>query len=108
MDAIKAEQRCAMYTATSLTFEAGIIFHSIFIGISLGITSDSATVHALTVALCFHQVAFNSKMLGCCACRGPARRPHAHPVQACCRNSAAVADALPRVSLPWRLALHGA
>ena len=33
-----------MYTAASLTFECGIIFHSIFIGITLG-----------TIALCFHQ-----------------------------------------------------
>ena len=44
-----------MYVAASLTFELGIIFHSIFIGITLGITSDSDTLHALSIALAFHQ-----------------------------------------------------
>ena len=56
VDVIRAEQRRAMYTAASLTFEAGIIFHSIFIGLTYGITSDPGTLHALSVALCFHQV----------------------------------------------------
>ena len=47
----KAEQSRAMYVAASLTFELGIIFHSIFIGITLGITSDPDTLHSLSIAL---------------------------------------------------------
>ncbi|KAL3134350.1 hypothetical protein ABBQ38_006607 [Trebouxia sp. C0009 RCD-2024] len=39
----------------SYTFEIGIIFHSIFIGITLGISSDVDTVRALMIALFFHQ-----------------------------------------------------
>lgn len=39
----------------SYTFEAGIIFHSIFIGITLGISSHADTVRALMIALFFHQ-----------------------------------------------------
>ena len=53
--AILKEKRRLMYTAASLTFECGIIFHSIFIGLTLGITSDPDTARALAVALCFHQ-----------------------------------------------------
>ena len=56
VDAVKAEQTRAMYTAASLTFEAGIIFHSIFIGLTYGIVADPTTLHALSIALCFHQV----------------------------------------------------
>ncbi|KAK9825723.1 hypothetical protein WJX74_001308 [Apatococcus lobatus] len=39
----------------SYTFETGIIFHSIFIGITLGVSQDRDTVTALMVALFFHQ-----------------------------------------------------
>ncbi|KAL0034701.1 hypothetical protein WJX77_003183 [Trebouxia sp. C0004] len=39
----------------SYTFEAGIIFHSIFIGITLGISSNADTVRSLMIALIFHQ-----------------------------------------------------
>ena len=49
------EKARLMYTAASLTFECGIIFHSIFIGITLGITSDPDTAKALAIALMFHQ-----------------------------------------------------
>ena len=49
------DRRRRMYVTASLTFECGIIFHSIFIGITLGITSDPDTAKALAVALCFHQ-----------------------------------------------------
>ena len=41
--------------ATAYTLEAGIIFHSIFIGITLGSTSGAATVRSLMIALMFHQ-----------------------------------------------------
>ena len=47
----KAEQSRAMYVAASLTFELGIIFHSIFVGLTYGTTSDPATLHALSIAL---------------------------------------------------------
>ena len=40
----------------SYTFETGIIFHSIFIGITLGVSQNRSTVTALMIALFFHQV----------------------------------------------------
>jgi hypothetical protein len=40
-----------MYVAASLTFELGITVHSIFVGLTYGITSDPATLHALSIAL---------------------------------------------------------
>jgi hypothetical protein len=36
--------------------EAGIIIHSIFIGLSYGAETDYDTIRALTIALGFHQV----------------------------------------------------
>ncbi|KAK9865177.1 hypothetical protein WJX84_007285 [Apatococcus fuscideae] len=39
----------------SYTFETGIIFHSIFIGITLGVSQNRDTVTALMIALFFHQ-----------------------------------------------------
>jgi zinc transporter 1/2/3 len=53
--AASRERARLMYTTASLTFECGIIFHSIFIGITLGITSDPDTAKALAIALMFHQ-----------------------------------------------------
>lgn len=44
------------YTVISTTFEAGVIFHSIFIGVTIGISSSSDTVRSLMVALMFHQM----------------------------------------------------
>ena len=41
--------------ATAYTLEAGIIFHSIFIGITLGSTSGASSVRSLMIALMFHQ-----------------------------------------------------
>lgn len=38
------------------TLEAGIIFHSIFVGIGLGTSHQTAYVQGLTFALLFHQV----------------------------------------------------
>ncbi|CAI6006945.1 unnamed protein product, partial [Closterium sp. NIES-65] len=43
------------YRATSYTLEAGIIFHSIFIGIALGTTQDISEIQSLVIALLFHQ-----------------------------------------------------
>ncbi|CAI7766844.1 unnamed protein product [Closterium sp. NIES-53] len=43
------------YRATSYTLEAGIIFHSIFIGIALGTTQDIEEIQSLVIALMFHQ-----------------------------------------------------
>ncbi|KAK9812115.1 hypothetical protein WJX73_008188 [Symbiochloris irregularis] len=42
-------------TVHSYTFEIGIIFHSIFIGITLGISQNANTVTSLMIALFFHQ-----------------------------------------------------
>ena len=41
---------------TAYTLEAGIIFHSIFVGIALGTSHKTAYVQGLTFALLFHQV----------------------------------------------------
>lgn len=38
------------------TLEAGVIFHSIFVGIGLGTSHQTAYVQGLTFALVFHQV----------------------------------------------------
>ncbi|GJP30594.1 hypothetical protein CLOM_g4121 [Closterium sp. NIES-68] len=43
------------YRATSYTLEAGIVFHSIFIGIALGTTQDIEEIQSLVIALMFHQ-----------------------------------------------------
>jgi len=40
----------------SYTLEAGIIFHSIFIGIGYGASTNLDIIRPLTVALVFHQV----------------------------------------------------
>ena len=45
-------RRCV---AASITFESGVIFHSVFIGISLGITPNVDTARTLAIALSFHQ-----------------------------------------------------
>lgn len=44
------------YAVISTTFEAGVIFHSIFIGVTIGISSSADTVRSLMVALMFHQM----------------------------------------------------
>ena len=41
---------------SAIMLEAGIIFHSIFIGIDIGINSDPGVVRPLMIALMFHQV----------------------------------------------------
>jgi hypothetical protein len=40
----------------AVMLEAGVIFHSIFIGIDLGINTDPSVVRPLMIALMFHQV----------------------------------------------------
>lgn len=45
-----AENRVA-----AMMLESGVIFHSIFIGIDLGINSDPSVVRPLMIALMFHQ-----------------------------------------------------
>lgn len=51
LDAQHAENRVA-----AIMLESGVIFHSIFIGIDLGINPDSDVVRPLMIALMFHQV----------------------------------------------------
>ena len=48
-DPKKAELQRLRYTTASITFECGVIFHSIFIGITLGITSNAATARVRAV-----------------------------------------------------------
>lgn len=45
-----------MRACAVLAQEAGIIIHSIFIGLSYGVETDYDTIRALTIALGFHQV----------------------------------------------------
>lgn len=60
----------------AVMLEAGIIFHSIFIGLDIGINNDPAVVRPLMIALMFHQVmdcildapevtSHNSEAVGC-------------------------------------------
>ena len=56
LDDKEHEQRRLRYVIISTTFEAGVIFHSIFIGITIGISSHADTVRSLMIALMFHQM----------------------------------------------------
>lgn len=49
------EHARAQATVMSYTLEAGIIFHSIFIGIGYGASTSLDVVRPLTIALAFHQ-----------------------------------------------------
>lgn len=49
------EARRREATVVAYVLEAGVIFHSIFIGISLGITHDPDVARSLLIALSFHQ-----------------------------------------------------
>lgn len=49
------EARVANWKVVAYTLEAGIIFHSIFVGITLGTSHDVHYVQGLTFALLFHQ-----------------------------------------------------
>lgn len=40
---------------STVILEAGILFHSIIIGLSLGVTADLDTFKTLLIAICFHQ-----------------------------------------------------
>ncbi len=46
-----AENRVA-----AVMLEVGVIFHSVFVGIDLGINPDPSVVRPLMIALMFHQV----------------------------------------------------
>ena len=54
MDAKEVMQQTAR--AAAYTLEAGIVFHSLFVGISLGTSQEAAYVQGLAIALIFHQV----------------------------------------------------
>lgn len=49
--AIAADNRVA-----AIMLEAGIIFHSIFVGLTVGINSEASEVRPLMIAIMFHQV----------------------------------------------------
>ena len=54
-----------MAVADALLQEAGIIIHSIFVGIAYGASTDYGVIRALTIALGFHQVqGFSCTMTG--------------------------------------------
>ena len=54
MDAKQLMQQTAR--AAAYTLEAGIMFHSLFVGISLGTSQEASYVQGLAIALIFHQV----------------------------------------------------
>jgi hypothetical protein len=61
-DSEKARAQLAYHTdnyISAVMLETGVIFHSIFIGIDLGINTDSSVVRPLMIALMFHQVLLN-------------------------------------------------
>lgn len=54
-DDFDKEHAQSQATIMSYTLEAGIIFHSIFIGIGYGASTDLDIIRPLTIALAFHQ-----------------------------------------------------
>ena len=48
-------RRCVQ-SVVATTLEAGIIFHSVFVGITLGVSQEPDIVRSLMIALMFHQV----------------------------------------------------
>ncbi|CEP00874.1 unnamed protein product (mitochondrion) [Plasmodiophora brassicae] len=48
---------------STIMLECSILFHSIIIGVTLGVTSDTAEFQTLLIAICFHQV-FEGMALG--------------------------------------------
>ena len=58
-DEAKKQQLLAQHAenrVAAIMLESGVIFHSIFIGIDLGINPNSNVVRPLMIALMFHQV----------------------------------------------------
>ncbi|KAK9817725.1 hypothetical protein WJX72_001258 [[Myrmecia] bisecta] len=49
--------------SVAIILESGVIFHSVFIGIGLGISQEAAVIRPLMIALMFHQ-AFEGLALG--------------------------------------------
>ncbi|KAK9817967.1 hypothetical protein WJX72_005078 [[Myrmecia] bisecta] len=45
----------AQNSTVAIVLETGVVFHSIFIGLGLGISTDAAVVRPLMIALMFHQ-----------------------------------------------------
>ena len=62
--------------AVAYTLEAGIVFHSLFVGIALGTSREASYVKGLAIALIFHQVRAAQRRSSlaqaggvlCCAC----------------------------------------
>ena len=54
----RAAAQLAENRVAAIMLESGVIFHSIFIGIDLGINPDPSVVRPLMIALMFHQVTF--------------------------------------------------
>lgn len=47
----------------ALMLEAGILFHSFFIGLDIGVTSDTDYVKSLLIAIVFQQARTSSKLM---------------------------------------------
>lgn len=62
-DAEKKKLIVAENSMAASMLEMGIVFHSIFVGIDLGINTDVSSARALLIALVFHQVLSHSSCI---------------------------------------------
>eukprot|EP00850_Spirogloea_muscicola_P001157 SM000004S15027 [mRNA] locus=s4:846328:851794:- [translate_table: standard] len=62
------KERQLEWNVVALTLEAGVIFHSVFVGLTLGTNTDIGYVRGLTFALLFHQ-GFEGVALGAAFCK---------------------------------------
>eukprot|EP00850_Spirogloea_muscicola_P005048 SM000022S07262 [mRNA] locus=s22:862725:864480:- [translate_table: standard] len=62
------KERRLEWNVVALTLEAGIIFHSVFVGLTLGTNTDIGYVRGLMFALLFHQ-GFEGLALGAAFCK---------------------------------------
>ena len=58
----KSKKQITLSSASTIVLEFGILFHSVIIGLTLGV-ADDATFNTLIVAICFHQL-FEGMALG--------------------------------------------
>lgn len=65
MSPLEKEPETARHVAMAQVLEAGIAFHSVLIGLALGVTQSACTARALLAALVFHQF-FEGFALGGC------------------------------------------
>jgi zinc transporter 1/2/3 len=62
VDLVKVKQRLV-----SQVLEIGIIFHSVIIGVTMGMSQNKCTIRPLVTALAFHQIFEGMGLGGCIA-----------------------------------------